>query len=151
MQLKVGDVFEIITPNGIGLFQYVHKDETIGQLIRVLPSLYEEGYILEKKLVEKKELYFIHFPLSSALKQKVVSKKGNFNLPQDFVLPSKFRSKHTINGEFISWHIIDYKTWKREEVQELSDAQKQLSPWGTWNDTLLKERLAERWALDNWI
>jgi hypothetical protein len=93
-----------------------------------------------------------YFPSwENAIEQKEVSKKGNFNLPQDFVLPSRFRSKHTINGEFISWHIIDYKTWKREEVQELSDAQKQLSPWGTWNDTLLKERLAKRWALDNWI
>ncbi|NYE07484.1 hypothetical protein F4694_004295 [Bacillus niacini] len=24
--------------------------------------------------------------------------------------------------------------------------QKQLSPWGTWNDTLLKERLDEGWT-----
>jgi hypothetical protein len=151
VQVKIGDVFEIVTPNGIGLFQYVHKDETIGQLIRVLPSLYEEGYILEKELVEKKEMYLVHFPLGAALKQKIVNRKGNLNLPQDFVLPKKFRSKHIVKGEFISWHIIDYDTWKREQVQELSDEQKQLSPWGTWNDTLLKERLAEGWTLDNWI
>ncbi|MFJ5763132.1 hypothetical protein ACIQAA_29255 [Neobacillus sp. NPDC093182] len=151
VQVKIGDVFDIVTPNGIGLFQYVHKDETMGQLIRILPSLYEEGYILENELVEKKEMYLVHFPLGTALKQRIVNRKGNFNPPLDFVLPKKFRSKHTIKGEFINWHIIDYETWKREQVQEQSDEQKQLSPWGTWNDTLLKERLAEGWTLDKWI
>ncbi len=151
VRLKIGDVFEIVTSNGIGLFQYVHKDETIGQLIRILPNLYEEGYVIEKEIVEKKELYLIHFPLGSAIKQKIVAKKGNYPIPQDFKLPQKFRDNHIVNGEFICWHIVDYNTWKRDKVEKLSDEQKQLSPWGTWNDTLLKERLAEGWTLNNWI
>ena len=33
VRLKIGDVFEIVTSNGTGLFQYVHKDETIGELL----------------------------------------------------------------------------------------------------------------------
>jgi hypothetical protein len=74
---------------------------------------------------------------------KIFYIRGNFNLPQDFVLPKIFRSKCTIKGQFINWHIIDYETWKIEQVQGLSDEQKQLSPWETWNDTLLKERLDE--------
>lgn len=150
-RLKIGDVFEIVTSNGIGLFQYVHKDETIGQLIRILPCLFEEGYVMEDELVEKKELYLIHFPLGSALNQKIVTKKGNYPIPHDFKLPKKFRSEHMVNGQFTCWHIVDYDTWKIEKAERLNDKQKQLSPWGTWNDTLLKQRLAEGWTLDKWI
>ncbi|WP_156350813.1 hypothetical protein [Psychrobacillus sp. FJAT-21963] len=56
-----------------------------------------------------------------------------------------------VNGELICWHIIDYDTWKRETVERMTEEQKQLSPWGIWNDTLLKQRLAEGWTLDRWI
>ncbi|GGA49178.1 hypothetical protein [Psychrobacillus lasiicapitis] len=56
-----------------------------------------------------------------------------------------------VNGVLICWHIIDYDTWSRENVERLSKEQKQLSPWGIWNDTLLKQRLAEGWTLDKWI
>ena len=150
-RLKIGDVFEIVTSNGIGLFQYVHKDETIGELIRILPSLFEEGYVINDELVEKKELYLIHFPLGAALNQKLVTKKGSYPIPPDFKLPKNFRTKYIVNGELICWHIIDYDTWNREQVERLSDEQKQLSPWGTWNDTLLKQRLVEGWTLDRWI
>lgn len=55
-----------------------------------------------------KELYFIHFPLGTALKQKIVTKKGNYPIPQNFKLPQKFRSEHIVNGKFICWHIVDY-------------------------------------------
>ncbi|ALC85337.1 hypothetical protein AM499_05550 [Bacillus sp. FJAT-22090] len=147
-RLKIGDVFEIVTSNGIGLFQYVHKDETIGELIRILPYLFEEGYVIEDELLKKKELYLIHFPLGTALNQKLVTKKGSYPIPQDFKLPKKFRSEYMVNGELICWHIIDYDTWKRETVERMTEEQKQLSPWRIWNDTLLKQRLAEGWTLD---
>ncbi|MCQ6268743.1 hypothetical protein M1K46_24525 [Fictibacillus sp. WQ 8-8] len=150
-RIKIGDVFEIETLNGIGLFQYVHKDKTMGHLIRILPILYEEGYGIDDKLVEKKELYLIHFPLEAALRQKIVTKIGNYSIPHDFMLPQSFRIQHKVDGELICWHIVNYETWKREKFVKLSDEQKLLSPWGTWNDTLLKERLADGWTLANWI
>ena len=56
-----------------------------------------------------------------------------------------------IKGEFICWHIIDYETWKRERVEVLTHEQKQLSPWGAWNETKLIEKLVEGWTLDEWI
>ncbi|MFJ5770116.1 hypothetical protein [Psychrobacillus sp. NPDC093180] len=151
VRLNIGEVFEVVTLNGIGLFQYVHKDETIGELIRILPCLLEEGYVIKDELVKKKELYLIHFPLGAALNQKLVTQKGSYPIPQNFIFPKKFRSEYFVNGELICWHIIDYDTWKREEVDRISDEQKQLSPWGIWNDTLLKQRLAEGWTLDKWF
>ncbi|PIC62581.1 hypothetical protein CSV79_16305 [Sporosarcina sp. P13] len=148
--LKIGDVFGIETSNGIAYFQYVHKNEEIGSLIRILPNLNQDNKDEFNKLVEQKELYLIHFPLGDALRQKIVSKMGNYPIPKEFVLPKKFRVKHIIKGEFICWHIVDYDNWQRERVEKLNDEQKQLSPWGTWNDTFLKERLVEGWTLDKW-
>ena len=149
--LKIGDVFGIETSNGIAYFQYVHKNEDIGSLIRILPNSYKDNKKdVLNELVEQKELYLIHFPLGAALTRGIVSKMGNYPIPKDFVLPKKFRDDHIIKGEFICWHIVDYENWQREKVEKLNDYQKQLSPWGTWNDTLLRERLAEGWTLDNW-
>lgn len=63
VRLKTGDVFEIETSNGLAFFQYVHKDETIGSLIRILPSLHEDIQSdMLNELVKQKELYLIHFP-----------------------------------------------------------------------------------------
>ncbi|MFJ8234182.1 hypothetical protein ACIQ34_00395 [Ureibacillus sp. NPDC094379] len=149
-RLRIGDVFEIETSRGKGLFQYVHKDERIGSLIRILPNLYKGEFVIKDELIEEKELYLIHFPLGAALWRKIVKKIGNYPIPQHFILPSKFRTEHIIGDEFNCWHIVDYGTWKIESIKELNDEQKQLSPWGIWNDTLLKERLAEGWTLDNW-
>ncbi|MGE7666988.1 hypothetical protein ACQKMN_14865 [Ureibacillus composti] len=151
VRLKMGDVFEILTSNSLGIFQYVHKDERIGPLIRILPNLNKGESEIIDELVKAKELYLIHFPLGAALWHKIVKKVGNYPVPQHFILPSKFRTEHIIGDEFICWHIVDYDTWKRESVKELSDEQKKLSPWGIWNDTLLKERLAEGWTLDKWV
>lgn len=151
MLLKIGDVFSIETLNGIAYFQYVHKNEDIGSLIRILPNLYKDHQKDRlNKFVEQKELYLIHFPLGAALRRKIVSKMGNYPIPKDFVLPKNFRSKHIIKGEFICWHVVNYENWQRESIEKLNENQKQLSPWGTWNDTLLKERLVEGWTLDKW-
>lgn len=150
--LKIGDVFEIETSKGIAFFQYVHKDETIGSLIRILPSLHEGTQNdLLNDLVKQKELYFIHFPLGPALSRGIVRKVGNYPISNEFVLPQKFRDSYIVNGEFICWHIVDYETWKRDRVEVLTHEQKQLSPWGTWNDTMLKEKLVEGWTLEKWI
>jgi hypothetical protein len=41
-KIKLGDLFEINTPNGKAYLQYVYKDSTLGELVRVLPGLYKE-------------------------------------------------------------------------------------------------------------
>ena len=94
VRLKIGNVFKVATSNGICLFQYAYKDERIGSLIRILPNLYKDEF------VEEKELYLIHFPLGAALRQKIVTKVGNYPIPQNFILPRKFRTEHVIRDEF---------------------------------------------------
>lgn len=151
VRLKVGDVFEIHTPRGKAYIQYVSNDEVIGELIRVLPGVYDNLPDNIKEIASGKEEFFIHFPLKAALKQKILKRVSNFDLPKNFKIPTKFRTEVTDNeGNIIGWHIVDYDTLKRETVSKLSEEQTKLSPWGTWNDTLLIERISQGWTLKEW-
>ena len=60
------------------------------------------------------------------------------------------RTEHIVRGEFLGWHIIDTDTWQRQLVKSLTREQKQLSPWGIWNDALLIENLVNDWSLEKW-
>jgi len=134
--IQLGDVFEIPAPSGKEIFQYVHQHKTIGELIRILPGLYETTPENIDPIVNQKELYFVHFPLKAAYRRGIVDCLGNFDIPQSVSIPAHFRDKHVVRGDFICWHIVDYATWKRTSVKELSKEQVMLSPWGVWNDTL---------------
>jgi hypothetical protein len=146
-KLQIGDVFEINTPNGNAYVQYVHQHKTIGELIRILPGLYQDNPYTLDELVKVRELYFVHFPLKAAHKQQIVKKIGNFNIPDSVSIPTYFRTDHIVKGEFLSWHIVDYSTWKIKAVKELTEEEIKLSPWDTWNDTLLIEKLGQQWTL----
>lgn len=150
-RIKVGDVFEINTPKGKAYLQYVYNNPDITELIRVLHGKYYEQPNDLSSIIEGNELYLVHFPLKVAYKRGIVKLIGRFNVPNEFQIPKNMRSLHVdVDGNRI-WYIVDYDTWRREPVKELSNEQIKLSPWGTWNDTLLIERISEGWTLDKWI
>jgi hypothetical protein len=150
-RIKSGDVFEIITPKGKGYFQFVFDNKEICELIRVLPGIYTEHHSNIIELATAKEMYFVHFPLKAAIKQGKVDFIDNFRLPKDLELPKKMREDYSDSEGNRGWHIINYDTWQREFVQELSKEQLKLSPWEIWNDSMLIERLAEGWNLEQWV
>lgn len=152
-KIKYGDVFEIETPKGKGYFQCVKEAAaTEVEIIRILPGIYSMQENVDiNSLVEENELYFIQFPLKYALKKKCIKLIGNFKVKDEVIVPRYYRSMHKIGTEFICWHIVDSETLQRRSVDELSEEEKRLSPWGSWNDTLLAERMADGWSLDNWI
>lgn len=148
-RIKVGDIFEINTPKGRAYLHYIYKDKTTGDLIRVLPGLYSKRPANFDTLAGSKERYVVFFPLSAANKQKIVEQVGYY--PADnFGKPKYMRTEHFVRGEFVGWHIIDTETWQRQLVKKLTPEQKQLSPWGIWNDTLLIENLLTDWSLEKW-
>jgi hypothetical protein len=152
-RIKYGDVFKIITTKGFGYFQCVKETSAKDcEVIRILPGVYKEDEIVDiGELVEKKELYFIQFPLKYAVKKKCVKCVANCKVPESVIVPKYYRDKHIVRGEFISWHIIDSETFQIHSVEKLSDDEKRLSPAEIWNDTLLAERIAEGWTLDKWV
>ena len=148
-KIKLGDIFEINTPKGKAYLHYIYKHPTISHLIRVLPGIYLEKPANFDKLAGSNEDYMVFFPLSAAHKRKIVECVG-FYSADGFIMPHYMRTDHNIRGEFLGWHIIDTDTWKRELVKTLSSEQKMLSPFESWNDTLLIERITNNWSLQSW-
>jgi hypothetical protein len=148
-RILVGDIFEINTPKGKAYLHYIHKDSVTGELIRVLKGLYSERPMDLDILAASEERYIISFPLSAAVKQKIVESVGYF-AASNFSKPKLMRTEHNIRGEFLGWHLVDTETWQRQLVKKLSKEQKKLSPWGLWNDTLLVEKLVTNWSLEKW-
>lgn len=151
-RIEIGDIFEIETPRGIGYLQYVYDNKAISELIRVFPGVFIESVKDLSRMASEKELYFVHFPLKAALRKGIVKRVGHFALPNDLRLPQKMRVEFTDKGGRVThWHFVDYETWQRESVEILSPEQVKLSPWETWNDTLLIERMSQGWSLENWV
>lgn len=149
-KIKLGDIFEINTHKGKAYLHYIYKDPSVGDLIRVLPGIYPERPANFDTLAGSNEDYMIFFPLSAAYKRKIIECVGFY--PADgFSKPPYMRTEHNVRGEFLGWHIIDTDTWQRKLVKSLSLDQKQFSPWGIWNDTLLIERITNNWSLQNWV
>jgi hypothetical protein len=148
-KIKIGDIFEIKTPIGSAYLHYIHKDKTIGDLIRVLPGLFTERPDDFDAIASAKERYMIFFPLSAANNRKLLERVGFY--PADgFEMPKYMRTKHFVGKEYLGWHVVDTATWKRQLLNSLTSEQMQYSPWGVWNDTLLIERLANDWSLEKW-
>ena len=149
--LALGDVFGISTNSGIGFIQFVSDTEDNCELIRVLIGLYESYEDISEEIIKQKERYFLHFPLRSAFKKKLIHYIGNYNIPQNVIIPRYFRSQ-TVHPKTnsTSWYIFEEDICKMKHIEVLSNEIIALSDWSVWNDTLLKERLEQNWALEDW-
>lgn len=149
-KIQIGDLFKINSNGNQVLLQYVDDDRNkIAQLVRVFYHFGEESVDFEK-LIERPELYMIFYPLAISHRKKTISKLGNYPLPNGFFKPKFMREPHIIKGKFLGWHIVNIETLQREFVSELSEKQKNFSPWGIWNKAYLLEHLEKNWTLDEW-
>ncbi len=151
--IEIGDVFEIETANGKAYIQLVEKSENQNELelIRVYYKIYLKSSCFSiTKITEKSDDYFfLSFHIKAALKLKVLKFVCNTSIKRSFKTPVLFRTKNPFGN---GWNIIDKKKDKyiKSGVINLNEEQKKLSPWGTWNDTLLIENLEKGWRLENW-
>jgi len=145
--MKIGDIFEIETKKGKGYLQYVKvpKDNTELEKVRIFYDLYSLRPDLSKLVTS--EYFFLEFPIRAAKRKKIIVHVGNLILPVTLTYPRYFRSENVFGK---GWRIIDSSGGQRV-VAELSKEQKSLSPWGTWNDTLLIDNLESGWRLENWV
>jgi hypothetical protein len=121
-----------------------------GELIRVLEGCHTQQPENLDVFVEKKEAFKVFFPLSYAVKRGIVEYVASYS-DIKHSKPQFMRTEHAIRGEFLGWHIVNTDTLERRLVTVLSDGEKQLSPWGIWNDTLLKEMMEIEWSLEKWL
>ncbi|MFK3799582.1 MULTISPECIES: hypothetical protein [unclassified Pseudomonas] len=144
MMLKRGDVFSIEVKAGKAYFQYVEKLPSFGPLIRVLPGVFSASPDFDV-LVPSPSNFWVFFPISAALKNRVIDKIGNYPLPDHSKTKPVFRTGMVDprTGRVEKWWFWDgEKSW---EVGQISDDERKLPIRGVWNDTLLIQRINEGW------
>lgn len=143
--VKPGDVFSIEVEGGAGYFQFVLKHELMGELIRVFPGAHASPPGDFDALVSQLTNFWIFFPVAAALRRKIVKKEGNYPIPSHSQELPLFRTG-TVNQQ--TKRVDDWWLWDGNEswrVGSISDGQRRLPIRGSWNDTLLKERIAKGW------
>jgi hypothetical protein len=150
IKLELGDILELETGKGLAYIQCVEIPADKRNEIELIKVYYDLHEVRPTDLsdITAGEFFFIRFPLKSAKNKKIVNPIGNILLSSDFEPPLLFRTTNPF-GE--GWQIVNSKTWKRENVTNLTKEQIQLSPWGTMNDTLIKELLERKWTLEKWF
>ena len=149
MKLQEGDVFSIRTVKGVGFLQYITTFDNGVEYIRVLQPI-KSAADIEQEEVDIQERFCIQFPVKAAKRKKIIEKLGTYSIPSTFRIARKARTKHSVRGEFLGWHIVDINTLQRETKQKLSDSDLALSPHGIFNDTLIVEYLETDWKLKEW-
>jgi hypothetical protein len=82
--IRVGDIIEFATPRGLAYAQYTHRDAStlrLGQLIRVLPGLYQVPVDDLTSLTNQHELFFAFYLVDVAVARGLVRRVGNAPIP----------------------------------------------------------------------
>ena len=100
-------------------------------------------------LIECDTNFWIFFPVSAALKKNVIMRVGNYYIPKHSRQPPVFRTGVVDPGTRkveTWWFWSGEKEWK---VGQITEAQRKMPIRGTWNDTLLIQRINEGWLPEN--
>ena len=144
--IQLGDVFELETPKGLAYLQYAYYDPQMGELIRVAPGTYGTRPANLATVIAGCEIFYTFFPLATALKQKIIRRISNYEIPVHVARPPVLRSPGRVNmtsKRIENWWLWDgVRSWP---VNELTEEQKKLSVKAIWNDTLLVDRIVNGW------
>jgi len=147
--IRSGDVFGILTSRGEAYFQYVKKIAPMGSLIRVLPGVFADSLTDYDSLVTTQTNFWIFFPAGAALSRGVIRKVGRYAIPDHSKIPPLFRAGvvDPAVGKVVDWWLWDCeKEWR---VGPITDEQRKLPIRGSWNDTMLIERIENGWLPEN--
>lgn len=141
---KVGDVIEVSTPKGLAYLQYAARHPDYGDVIRVLPGLFQtRPASFEELLLEKG--YFTFYPLRVAVSRGLVAVIANMPIPAGSEGPGRLRRAGAISndGRVLTWIITgENGDYLRER---LTPEEKRLSIAEIWNHEMLTHQLAAKW------
>ncbi len=151
---KIGDVAEIRTPGGLAYIQYIHEGRGNGELVRVLPGLYDVRPDL-KTLVLQRELYTIFYTLKFAMRAKQAEIACNLPVPEWARSEPLMRhaAGRTPEGKVTGWRImpalskptIDFLK-QTSVLRELTQEQKRLSIHVLRPHQSMVKELARGWS-----
>ena len=153
---RIGDIAEIATPAGLAYVQYSHDTHDMGQLVRVLPGLYDirpENFV---ELARQKELYFVFYTLDYALRAGETQIVSNQPAPEWAVPVPLMRHeglRDVNDGRVVNWR-IDLATasptieWIRNTppVYELSPELRRMSICMLVSHPAMVKDLAQGWT-----
>ena len=145
-KVKIGDVVEIRTRQGLAYAHYTHKHKLYGALLRVFNGIHDAPLNTYEDVVTQRPAFSVFFPLSAAVNKKIVSIVGNVAVPSEAQIFPIFRggTVHPSTHKVEVWWLWDgEREWR---VGDLTDEQRTFPILGVWNDTLLIERIESHWT-----
>lgn len=144
-KVALGDVVEMPTPQGLSYLQFTHRHPIYGELVRVLPGLYDERLDSFEDVVARRARFCTFFPLQAAVAKGIVAVVANEEIPAEARPFPLFRTGLVNSeGRVENWWLWDGdREWP---VGKLTDEQRHLPIRGIWNDTLLVERIVSGWT-----
>lgn len=146
-RIRLGDLLEIRTPQGLAYLQYTAKHPRLGDTIRVLPGLFSERPALEKLAALATQAgYFTFYPVGAAVRQRLLEVVATCSIPPTLASPPRLlrAGGMTPEGKIVSWRIAD-DTQEILVRRELTAEERRIPRAAIWNHEFLVQRLAEQW------
>lgn len=138
---KVGDICRIETDRGAAYFQYTHKHDRYGALIRVFPGIFPTQPDLAALLPEE-AVYTTFFPLGAACSRGITKIVAEAKVkPQWAKFPVFRTAAHLPDGKRGPWWLWDGE--RERIVGTLLPEHEKLPQRGVCNDTFLIEKIIE--------
>ncbi|WP_088146782.1 hypothetical protein [Achromobacter denitrificans] len=144
-RIKLGDVLQIMTSQGVAYAQVTHKHPEFGYLIRVLSGFYDTQPKDFLEIVNCPVQFSAFFVVQSAVNQGLLSVVANVSVPESLQIFPKFRSRNGGPGGSI-W-LWDGGEAIRLERNLSSDEQK-ISTRGIISAPLLVERIENNYRAE---
>jgi hypothetical protein len=138
---KVGDICKIATDRGVAYFQYTHKHERYGALIRVFPGIFATEPDLDA-LIEEEAIYTTFFPLGVACSRGIANIVAGSDVKPQWAKFPVFRTAVVLpDGRSGPWWLWDgEREWK---IGTLRPEHENFPLRGVCNDTFLIEKIIE--------
>jgi hypothetical protein len=147
-RIKIGDVFQIVTINGIAYAQVTHKHERYGYLVRVFAGFHDKQVSDFAKVVSEKPLFSAFFLIQAAVNQGFFTVIANCDVSDANKIFPHFRStSYGKNGERGDWWIwngtVDVRLFR-----PLTDEEKKYSIHSIISAPLLIERTQNQYRAE---
>lgn len=135
-----GDVFEVSCGGGAFLVQFVGKNSTYGEMIRVRPETIAEGSF-DVQDFGNSYSYVTFYPLNAPIRAGLVRRIGTCD-PGD--MPTRFRCAGARRGTAVLTWVIE-GDGDAQVRRALSDSERALPIAAIWNHEFLLTRVREGW------
>lgn len=153
---RIGDIVEIKTPAGLGYVQFTHEiNPKLGELVRVLPGLYERRPRDFVELAQQKESYFVFYFMNYSLRAGWAEVVSNQAVPQWANTPPIMRHAAAFDDfrRVVRWRFISAASKLTPEeligaplVAELTPQQEKLSIHQIWPHKAMIRELSRGWT-----